>query len=188
MEIISKRFHNIYKILTAYFLIPQINTNGILTFNSEFPEYLNQPFPLDYASIAAFYSNVDTSYSDEGTSISLFETKDLDILDRATRLVRYAFSSQPEFEARRVIVATWLKVGYFDSKTDRLNTFQVALIADEEKTFVQFIYPDGGLNWLQGETAGLGLPDIRAQAGFVAEDGRHYSLNGSGSENVSVLL
>ncbi|EDX06478.1 GD10735 [Drosophila simulans] len=164
-----------------------INTNGILTFNSEFPEYLNQPFPLEYASIAAFYSNVDTSFSDEGTSISLFESKEQSILDRASSLVRYAFSSQPEFEARQVIVATWRNVGYFDSKTDRLNTFQVALIANEQSTFVQFIYPDGGLNWLQGETAGLGLPDIRAQAGFVAEDGRFYTLNGSGSENARFL-
>ncbi|XP_002089929.3 nidogen [Drosophila yakuba] len=164
-----------------------INTNGILTLNSEFPEYLNQPFPLEYASIAAFYSNVDTSFSDEGSSISLFESKEPSILDRASSLVRYAFSSQSEFAARQVIVATWRNVGYFDSKTDRLNTFQVALIANDQSTFVQFIYPDGGLNWVQGETAGLGLPDIRAQAGFVAEDGRFYTLNGSGSENARFL-
>ncbi|KAH8272873.1 hypothetical protein KR018_006184 [Drosophila ironensis] len=164
-----------------------INTNGILTFNVEFSEYLNEPFPLEYPSIAAFYSNVDTSNSGEDTSISLFETKDVSTLDKATALVRYAFSSQPEFEARQVIVATWRNVGYFDSKTDRLNTFQVALIVAEKQTFVQFIYPEGGLNWLQGESAARGLPDIRAQAGFVAEDGRFYSLNGSGSENARFL-
>ncbi|XP_017069043.1 nidogen [Drosophila eugracilis] len=164
-----------------------INTNGILTFNSEFPEYLNQPFPLEYASIAAFYSNVDTSFSDEGTSISLFETKDQNILDKASSLVAYAFDNHSKFLASQLIVATWNKVGYFDSKTDRLNTFQVALIANEDQTFVQFIYPNGGLNWLQGETAGLGLPDIRAQAGFVAEDGRYFTLNGSGSANARFL-
>ncbi|KAH8309564.1 hypothetical protein KR059_011830 [Drosophila kikkawai] len=164
-----------------------INTNGILTFNVEFAEYLNQPFPLEYASIAAFYSNVDTSNSDDDTSISLFETKDLPTLDRATSLVRYAFSSQAEFEARQVIVATWRNVGYFDSKTDKLNTFQVALIVGEQQTFVQFIYPEHGLNWLQGESAGMGLPDIRAQAGFVSEDGRYFTLNGSGSENARFL-
>ncbi|XP_017054240.1 nidogen [Drosophila ficusphila] len=164
-----------------------INTNGILTFNVEFPEYLNQPFPLEYPSIAAFYSNVDTSNSDEGTSISLFETREQEVLDKASSLVRYGFSSQPDFEAHQVIVATWRNVGYFDSKTDRLNTFQVALIAGEQNTFVQFIYPEGGLNWLQGESAELGLPDIRAQAGFVSEDGRYYNLNGSGSENARFL-
>ncbi|XP_017118518.1 nidogen [Drosophila elegans] len=164
-----------------------INTNGILTFNLEFPEYVNQAFPLEYPSIAAFYSNVDTSSSNDDTSISLFETKEQEILEKASSLVRYAFSSQPDFKAHQVIVATWTNVGYFDSKTDRVNTFQVALIAGEQETFVQFIYPDGGLNWVQGETAGLGLPDIRAQAGFVAEDGRYYNLNGSGSEDARFL-
>lgn len=163
----------------------QINTNGILTFNVEFAEYLNQPFPLEYPSIAAFYSNVDTTNSGEDSSISLFETRDPDSLNRAQQLVRYAYSDWTDFEARQLIVATWRNVGYFNSKTDRLNTFQVALIVGDSQTFVQFIYPQGGLNWLQGEAGELGLPDIRAQAGFVAEDGRFYNLNGSGSENVS---
>lgn len=128
---------------------------------------------------------MDTSNSDDFTSISLFETKEQSTLEKASSLVRYAFSSQPNFEARQLIVATWRNVGYFDSKTDRQNTFQVALIIGDQQTFVQFIYPEGGLNWLQGESASRGLPDIRAQAGFVAEDGRYYNLNGSGSENVS---
>lgn len=59
------------------------------------------------------------------------------------------------------------------------------MIVDDEDTFVQFIYPTGGLNWLQGDIGPLGLPDIRAQAGFVAEDGRSFNLDGSGTENVS---
>lgn len=49
---------------------------------------------------------------------------------------------------------------------------------------MEFIYPTGGLNWIQGETGSLGLPDIRAQAGFVAEDGRFFNMDGSGSDNV----
>lgn len=47
------------------------------------------------------------------------------------------------------------------------------------------IYPSGGLNWLQGENGPLGLPDIRAQAGFIAEDGRFFDLDGSGTSAVS---
>ncbi|ALC40596.1 Ndg [Drosophila busckii] len=164
-----------------------INTNGILTFNVEFPEYLNQPFPLEYPSVAAFYSNVDTSNSNDDSSISLFVTRDAATLEKAQQLVRYAYADQTEFVAQQLIVASWRNVGYFNSKTDKLNTFQVALIADAQQTFVQFIYPDGGLNWLQGEAGEFGLPDIRAQAGFVAEDGRYYNLNGSGSENARFL-
>lgn len=34
----------------------------------------------------------------------------------------------------------------------------------------------------QGES---GLPDIRAQVGFVAEDGRFFTVTGSGTDNVS---
>lgn len=169
--------------LTLFLL--QINTNGILTFNVEFPEYLNQPFPLEYPSIAAFYSNVDTTNSNDDSSISLFQTTDPASLQRAQQLVQYAYSEEQDFEVQQLVVATWRNVGYFNSKTDRLNTFQVALIANEQRTFVHFIYPEGGLNWLQGEVGELGLPDIRAQVGFVAEDGRYYNLNGSGSENVS---
>lgn len=58
----------------------------------------------------------------------------------------------------------------------------------EEETFVQLIYPSDGLNWLQGENGPLGLPDIRAQAGFIAEDGRFFDLDGSGTSAVSFIL
>ena len=53
---------------------------------------------------------------------------------------------------------------------------------------MQFLYPASGLNWLQGENGPLGLPDIRAQAGFVSEDGRYFNLEGSGTENVSIFI
>lgn len=53
---------------------------------------------------------------------------------------------------------------------------------------MQFIYAHDGIHWLQGETGALGLPDIRAQAGFVAEDGRHYYIEGSGTDSVSISL
>ncbi|XP_075166288.1 nidogen [Haematobia irritans] len=165
-----------------------INTNGILTFNIEFPEYINQPFPFEYPSIAGFYSNVDTTAGNESTSITIFSTQDPEQLQKVSELVRYAYDEKADFEATEVIVATWKNVGYFDSKTDQLNTFQIALIVDDEDTFVQFIYPSGGLNWLQGENGPLGLPDIRAQAGFVAEDGRFFNLEGSGSENARFLV
>lgn len=46
------------------------------------------------------------------------------------------------------------------------------------------MYPNTGLNWLQGETGESGLPDVRAQAGFVSEDGRYLALAGSGTNNV----
>lgn len=44
-----------------------------------------------------------------------------------------------------------------------------------------------GLNWIQSDIGESGLPDVRAQAGFVSEDGRYYALKGSGSDNVKYL-
>uniref|UniRef100_A0A1A9V771 Nidogen n=1 Tax=Glossina austeni TaxID=7395 RepID=A0A1A9V771_GLOAU len=164
-----------------------INTNGILTFNAEFSEYINQPFPLEYPCIAPFYSNVDTTAGNESSSISIFTTQDPNQLREASEMVQHAFAEKTDFEATDVIVATWEKVGYYDSKADQLNTFQAVLIVDDKETFVQFIYPKDCLNWLKGENGPLGLPDIRAQAGFVAEDGRYLNLPGSGSDGVRFL-
>lgn len=63
----------------------------------------------------------------------------------------------------------------------------MAIICGEQNTFVEFLYPSNGLNWLQGDFGESGLPDVRAQAGFVAEDGRVFTLTGSGSDNVMTL-
>ncbi|CAD7013539.1 unnamed protein product [Ceratitis capitata] len=147
------------------------------------PEYINQPFPLEYPSIAPFYANVDTTLAYNITSISVFESSDEQQLQRATDLVKYAYPDKSDFVADKLIVATWKNVGHFSAKNDKLNTFQAVLIANEEQTFVQFIYEHDGIQWLQGETGALGLPDIRAQAGFVAEDGRHYYIEGSGTDS-----
>lgn len=46
------------------------------------------------------------------------------------------------------------------------------------------MYPKNGINWIQGETGDSGLPDIRAQAGFVSEDLRHFLIKDSGTDNI----
>lgn len=63
---------------------------------------------------------------------------------------------------------------------------QVAIICGADKTFIQFLYPENGLNWIQADIGDSGLPDVRAQAGFISEDGRFFSLKGSGTYNVSM--
>lgn len=101
-----------------------------MTFNIEFPEYINQPFPLEYPSIAPYYSNVDTSGANETTKVSIFKSDWQEHLHKANELVRYAFSEQAEFEASEIVVATWKNVGYYQSKTDKLNTMQVRLVCN----------------------------------------------------------
>lgn len=108
-----------------------------MTFNIEFPDYINQPFPFEYPSIAGFYSNVDTTDANETTSISIFSSQDPEQLEKVSELVRYAYVEQSDFEATDIVVATWKNVGYFESKTDKLNTFQVGF---ENKNLYLLLY------------------------------------------------
>lgn len=164
-----------------------INTNGILTFGSEFQNYLNLPFPIEYPAVAPFYANVDTTLPNDTAAIVYFKSTDEDLLHRVSDLVRVNFDESTDFEARQVFVATWEHVGHYDMKNDVTNSFQVALILGDEETFVQFLYPENGINWIQGDTKESGLPDVRAQAGFISEDGRFFPLQGSGTDNMKHL-
>ncbi|XP_059616809.1 nidogen [Phlebotomus argentipes] len=164
-----------------------VNTNGLLTFRSEYPFFANAPFPIEYPAIAPFYSNVDTSVANETTQIAYYVTHDPQVLYRATDVIRNGFTNTIDFEARSLFVATWQSVGHFDQKADALNTYQVALICGDRETYVEFLYPEGGLNWIKGDVGESGLPDVRAQAGFVSEEGEVFTLKGSGQENVKYL-
>lgn len=64
----------------------------------------------------------------------------------------------------------------------------MAIISSQHDTYVEFLYPSNGLNWLQSDIGESGLPDIRPQSGFVAEDGRFYTLPGSGSDSVCYTI
>ncbi|CAD7078769.1 unnamed protein product [Hermetia illucens] len=164
-----------------------VNTNGILTFVTEYPDYINQPIPLEYPTIAVFYSNIDTTDADETTLVLFFKSQNPEKLAKASDLVRRSFTGSEDFQATVIYVATWENVGYYSAKNDKVNTFQVAIICNEDETYVQFIYPPNGLNWFQAELGELGLPDIRAQAGFMSEDGRFYTVPGSATDNVRYL-
>lgn len=64
---------------------------------------------------------------------------------------------------------------------------QAAILCGAEHTYVQLLYPENGLNWLQGDIGNSGLPDVRAQAGFVSDDGRAHGLPGTGTDSVSFI-
>ena len=84
-------------------------------------------------------------------------------------------------------MATWLECGYHDKKSDKVNSFQVAIFSNGTESFAEFMYPVNGIQWIQGTGSETGLPDARAQAGFIAEDGRYFTLKGSGSNQVQYL-
>ena len=67
------------------------------------------------------------------------------------------------------------------------NTFQLVIASDGQDSFSIFAYPLNGIQWIQGMGKNPNMPDARAQAGFVAGDGRFHVLKGSGSDQVSNL-
>ncbi|KAK4886874.1 hypothetical protein RN001_003145 [Aquatica leii] len=158
-----------------------VNSNGLLSFQTDIPAFFNIEFPLDYAVIAPLYCNVDISKT--GT-ISYYETNNAELLARATKNVHKSFSYSEDFTATSLFIVTWSRVGYHKHGVDKLNTFQVIVISDGDDSFVEFLYPENGIQWIQGTGSESGLPDARAQAGFIAADGRFYLLHGSGTDQI----
>lgn len=162
-----------------------------MTFLNEFPEFLNIPFPIEYPSISPFYSNIDTTDADASTKISYYQTSDSNLLSRATNVIRDAFSDARDFQAKALFVVTWNNVPKWRGESrERLyekNTFQVAVTSSADESYVEFLYPQGGIQWVKAESGESGLPDIRARAGFVASDGRYVGLKGSGTDRVRYL-
>ncbi|XP_047002161.1 nidogen isoform X1 [Schistocerca americana] len=161
-----------------------VNANGLLSFLTDIPLFFSIQFPLDYPVIAPLYSHVDTRAS--GT-VSYRETQDPEILSALKTLIRQYFSSAEDFEPKSAFIATWDSVGYYDMGADKVNTYQVVVTSDGQRSFAQFLYADDGIQWVQGSGQEGGLPDARAQAGLVAADGRLYTLRGSGTDHVQNL-
>lgn len=162
-----------------------------MTFINEFPEFLNIPFPIEYPAISPFYSNIDTTNGDGSTKISYYQTSDNTLLTRATNTIRGAFSDAKDFRAKSLFVVTWNNVpkwrGESRERLNEVNTFQVAITSSDDESYVEFLYPQGGIQWVKAELGESGLPDIRARAGFISSDGRYTGLKGSGTDRVRHL-
>ncbi|KAK0096570.1 hypothetical protein PV326_005114 [Microctonus aethiopoides] len=142
--------------------------------------FFNIAFPLDDPVIAPLYTHVDTKGSGK---IFYGETDSPEILSRAGDAVHAAFKNASDFMPTHVFLATWIDVGYFNEKSDKINTYQVAISSNGTHSFVELLYPTGGIQWIQGESHPNGLPDARAQAGFMSE-GIMYTLKGSGTDQI----
>ncbi|XP_068098033.1 uncharacterized protein [Hyperolius riggenbachi] len=117
-----------------------VNNNGLLSFQSPISQYVPQALPVAYGNpfLAIFWADVDNRYQGD---IYYRESTDPDLLYRATSDVRLYFRD-PHFLAQWVFVATWHRVGYFASNTDKVNTFQVVLSTDGNQTFLLYNYED----------------------------------------------
>ncbi|GBL93573.1 Nidogen-1 [Araneus ventricosus] len=156
-----------------------VNDNGLLSFLTEVPSFFNAQFPLTYPIISPLYSDIDTRAAGR---IYYRETQDNALLERAARDIRSHFSHAGSFHPRSLFIATWDEVGYYERATDKLNTFQVVIASDGEDSYVYFLYPSNGVQWIQSQGKNPNLPDARAQAGFMSGDGRLYTVRGSGTD------
>ncbi|XP_076314540.1 uncharacterized protein LOC143226890 [Tachypleus tridentatus] len=156
-----------------------VNDNGILSFLTEVPSFYNGQLPRSYPIISPLYTDVDI----RGTGRVYYrETKSQRLLTRANNDIQRHFSQGRDFQATSLFIATWDNVGHFDQKTSLVNTFQVVIATDGVDSFVFFLFPEGGVQWIQGDGKSSGRPDPRAQSGFMSGDGRLYTLRGSGTD------
>ncbi|CAG9113923.1 unnamed protein product [Plutella xylostella] len=161
-----------------------VNNFGVVSFRADIQQFLNSEFPLPYPSVAAFYTNIDTSIVG---NVYYRETNDPHIILKAEESIQTNFHEYFDFHPTSVFIATWIDVTYSGNQ-DKKNSFQLALISNGTESFVELLYPEREIQWIQKEPLPGALPDAKAQAGFVAEDGRVYTLRGSGTHQVRNIM
>lgn len=87
-----------------------------------------------------------------------------------------------------LVMAKWhlILIGNYLSQVAVTTGFNPT--TDATESYVEFLYPQGGLQWIQGAPGPSGLPDVRAQAAIGAEDGRIHVLKGSGTDQVIIII
>ena len=175
----------------------------MVSFDAAVPQFTPDSFPITGSALfSPYWADVDI----RGTGqIYYRESSDQNLLNKATTDIISIFPEfSGSFSASRLFIATWDRVGYFNSNTDlvcslllyiiisqkfyialnilyssQTNTFQCIIISDGTHTFVTFLYND--IQWTTGDASGGtgGFGGTPAQVGFNAGDGTFFSLQGS---------
>ncbi|XP_075462346.1 alpha-tectorin-like [Ascaphus truei] len=159
-----------------------VNNNGGISFSEPVTQYTPDPFPIPGISIVApYWGDVDNEIAG---IIYYRECLELEMLDRITEDMKIYF---PNLHYRPVwcFIATWYKVAYYGSESDKVNTFQAVLTTDSHRSFAMFNY--GDLQWTTGTASGgepkTGLGGTPAQAGFNT-DGNYFNIPNSRTAHV----
>lgn len=164
-----------------------VNNNGVLSFGSSFSSTgtsTSQTFPItDGTLIAPFWSDVDTRHANAGVSIPssipgvpgdyVYCRVDSDSSSSSNAAIQNIIRTRTTattYTPARSVIATWYKVGRFGLSFDSLNTFQAVLTTDGSRSFSVFLYPQGGVNWINSTSSSSAY----AQAGFNKGDGVNY--------------
>ncbi|MCW5555189.1 MAG: Ig-like domain-containing protein [Verrucomicrobiae bacterium] len=135
-----------------------INNNGNVTFTGPLETYTAFAFPNPDGTVivAPFFGDVDTRPSESG-------------------LVHY-------WDLTNRVVVTWDRVGYYNSRIDKINHFQLILTAPGPLgNLIGFSYDE--LAWTTGDASGGsgGFGGSSARSGFDAGDGTNAVVLWSGN-------
>ncbi|CAF1422405.1 unnamed protein product, partial [Didymodactylos carnosus] len=158
-----------------------VGNNGLFAFLEQINQYTPDPFPLNDSRrlITGFWSDIDTlgRVSGVGNKVyyqiydsTLQSPGRLITFEKATTFVRQYFPRERPFIPRMVITGTWYRVGAYSAKTDKLNTFQIVLVTDEQRSFTFLLYND--LQWAGPKYT----TEPWAQAGFNGGDGVVFEM------------
>lgn len=150
-----------------------VNNNGNVTFTGPLGSYTPSQIGAGYnfPIIAPFWADVDT----RGAAVAATPGGN----STGTNLVHYDLDA-----ANHVVTVTWDDVGYYSSRTDKLNAFQLQLI-DRGNGDFDIVFRYESVNWTTGDASGgsQGLGGQPARAGYAAGDGQnYYELPGSGDQ------
>lgn len=135
-----------------------INNNGNISFGSPYGEYTSTGFPVDdFPMLAPFWADVDTRGANSG-------------------LVHY------RLEPNRLVVI-WDHVGYYNSQSDKLNTFELIVTDGTDPLIgvgnnVAFCFAD--MQWTTGSASSGsgGFGGTPATVGINKGDGTNFALVG----------
>ncbi len=139
-----------------------VNNNGNVTFSGPLAEFT--PFPIQTTAtqiIAPFFADVDTR-------------------NLASGVVQYGSDT---VGGRAAFGVNWFNVGYYGSRADRLNTFQLVLIdrSDTGAGNFDFEFNYSSIQWETGDASGGvgGLGGSSARAGYSNGSTNSFELQGS---------
>ena len=142
-----------------------VNNNGNITFDAAQTTYT--PYPISTTSriiVAPFFGDVDT----RGTG---------------SQLVTYSYGTET-VNGHAAFGVNWVNVGYYDSKANKLNSFQLVLIerADTGAGNFDIEFNYNKIQWETGDASGgtNGLGGTSARVGYSNGTTNSFELPGSG--------
>lgn len=164
-----------------------VSNNGVLSFNSGVSTYTEGAFPTrpSLPIVAPFFADVDTRNALSG-QVWYRTSQDSSLLATLAQDVQVANGGATvTFNPTFAQIVTWDRVGYYSTRVDKLNSFQLVLVSDGSRTYTLLKYPTGGINWDRGQQSSL---TSFATVGFDAGDGvNFFNTPGSGTSSVRSL-